>query len=134
MGPPPSLTGLASTTRSLYERLLLESIGSSATRGSCLYAAILLQSLVEKFLPMTARVRGGDGHADGGFVATDGSRHGHYWIEVTCSQSREAWVVDITADQFGEPAVRVLPLNQASQYVPGDQDLVDEHVRDETPA
>jgi len=126
---PPGLLDIALDTRSLFERLLALSEISS-TAGTCLHACILVCSCIKAFLPQQqALIRGGDGCGDGGFLDANGVIHGHYWVE--CNVGSDRWIVDISADQFGSEAPLVLPYAMAHQYIPGDQGVVDRHVRDE---
>lgn len=110
---------------------LLAASGIAGIGGSCLYGAIVLQMMVDLFRgePCTV-IRGGDGAADGAFVDTRGRAHGHYWVEAM-AEDGSVYVLDITADQFGDDALVQVPLAVASRYRPGDQDLVDQHVRGE---
>lgn len=115
--------------RGVFEHLLAQSIGVKATAGSCFYASLLLLNTIQKFCDASAQMRGGDGVLDGGIMDESGQGHGHYWVETRDSNGR-VWVVDITADQFGGPAVLVEPLqNIAHRYRPGDQGTIDEHVQ-----
>ena len=75
-------------------------------------------------------IRGGDGDKDGGCRDTAGGMRGHYWVEVTLADGT-CGVADITADQFGHPPIRWLPLpGAATLQQPGRQNLVDASVRD----
>ena len=128
----PILDELARFHRDLYCRLLHESTGQADVGGACFYAAVLVRESIARFTSFEARVRGGDGQGDGGFRSRDGTWHGHYWTEARDPATGQGWVIDLTADQFGEDAVRVLPLEAASrQYHPGDQAVVDGHVAHE---
>lgn len=99
--------------------------GRPAPDGACLYASFLLRRSLEQFADCVVKVRGGDGHGDGGIFGRDGAWHGHYWVEGRTFTGK-AFVADITADQFGLDRVVVLPLRQArTNYVPGAQDDVD---------
>jgi hypothetical protein len=124
-----TLEKLAHFNRSLYCRLVHESIGHADTTGTCFYAAVLVCESVARFTGFEACIRGGDGKGDGGFRSREGSWHGHYWTEARDPATGQAWVIDLTADQFGEHTVRILTLAAASeQYHPGDQAVVDAHV------
>lgn len=125
------IEGMARDVRELFESVLASSLGTRETQGSCLYASILLKELMSKFLGVQATVRGGGGGMDGGFGDVQGLVRGHYWTEVACPESGQRWVVDVTADQFGEERVRVLAIEEAVQYTPGSQNVVDGHVEDE---
>lgn len=127
---PEKLLSLVSYTREVYVRLLDSALGAPETAGACFYACVLLQTTVNRFSDYRAVVRGGDGHLDGGYTDFAGRRHGHYWVEARAADQR-AWVLDITADQFGGPAVTVLPLGYSTpRYLPGDQAAVDAHLRE----
>lgn len=114
----------ARLTRHLFERLLQESIGSRATKGACAYACIMLKTSIEQFLGLKAQIQGGGPPDDGGYLDSTGVMRGHYWV-VVAEASGSAWVVDITADQFGGPEVLVLPTDRAGRYRAGDQSVVD---------
>ncbi|QIZ23016.1 Hypothetical protein (plasmid) [Pseudomonas putida] len=125
---PPEVSSLASSTLAVFESLLAQSLGHQRTSGACLYAAVLCKTLINRFTSYQAIVRGGDGEADGGlFIGKVG--HGHYWIEA--SKAGQAFVVDITGDQFGLPPIVVAPLQDLpARYIPGDQATVDAHARE----
>lgn len=117
----------AKDLRRVFEVCLSATPGLDGTRGTCLYAAVLLAQVINKFGPGSAIVQGGDGIADGGILGADGEWHGHYWVRVRI-RGAGAFIVDITADQFGHDTVVVLPLHEArGRYVAGDQATVDEH-------
>lgn len=123
------LREIAETTRSLYNAVLTEALGSTETRGTCLYGAILLcESFNRMARGVSAIVRGGDGAGDGGFVAQDGVARGHYWVEVATRAG--AFICDITADQFGDAACKIVRSTDAEgqRYRAGDQALVNDHV------
>lgn len=125
----PTLEEVARDMRGVFERMLAQSIGTTKTAGSCFYASLLLLNTIQRFCDAQARMRGGDGLLDGGYVDALGRSHGHYWIEARNADG-QAWVVDITSDQFGGPDLLVEPLqNTVHQYRPGDQKTVDEHVQ-----
>ncbi len=124
------MADIAIHTRSILETMLHNCIGSGETRGSCMYAAYLLTSLLNQFKACDhAVVRGGDGEGDGGYFTADQAGHGHYWVEA--SVGPVAYVIDITADQFGGPSCMIAPLTECSQnYQAGDQRVIDDHVAD----
>jgi hypothetical protein len=133
LNPPAlhtALFELLRQQRSVFEMVLERSLGRLETTGCCMYGAILVQTAVEKWLPdCVARIRGGDGQADGGYVDSTGARHGHYWVEVRHADN--TWVADITGDQFDAPSVQLLNPTEAAQfYRSGDQQVVDSHVAD----
>ena len=104
--------------------------GGAISEGSCLHAAVLAAWLWNRFHGRGARVRGGDGDLGMGALDADGAWRGHYWMEVFHKEGR--FVVDITADQFGHPPVRVLLHSEVAgrQYRAGRQGLVDAAVLD----
>lgn len=123
-----SLHDIAGTIRRIYLLALQDSIGRAETNGACFYACILLQQAVERFSAMTALIRGGDGESDGGYFDSNGRGHGHYWVEARAGNT-SAWVVDITADQFGDSDLVVISLAEsAKKYRPGNQARVDGHI------
>jgi hypothetical protein len=122
---PPELASLAESSREIFESILAESLGHQRTLGTCLYAAVLCAEVINRFTNFQATVRGGDGELDGGlFIYLIG--HGHYWVEATAGE--QAFVIDVTADQFGLPKVIVAPFaDLPARYIPGDQEAVDGH-------
>ena len=114
------LLDFARDVRAIHLQMLEASLSHRETRGSCLFACILLTETLQQFMPhSTSIIRGGDGKGDGGFQDRAGAWHGHYWVEVELNAQR--YVVDITADQFGEEDIVVLPVSQATRYAPGNQ-------------
>lgn len=104
-----SVAEIAEEARSLHCRLLSCTVGQKETTGSCLYAAILLANMLDKFGDCrNAVVRGGDGLGDGGYRDATGTWHGHYWVEVESPSG--IVITDITADQFWQPTVVVIQL------------------------
>lgn len=114
----------ARQSRRLFERLLQQSTGSRNTKGACAFACIMLKTSIEKFLGLKAQIQGGGPPDDGGYLDGSGVLRGHYWVVATES-SGTTWVMDITADQFGDPEVVVVPAEKAPRYRPGDQSVVD---------
>lgn len=120
------VTDITTKNRALFVTLLNQSLKTEDTAGTCLYAAFMNMTVVGKFTQADVVIRGGDGEGDGGLFV-DGVGHGHYWVEADIKG--EKYVLDVTADQFGLPAIVVEPLaNMAAYYFPGDQDLVNDHV------
>jgi hypothetical protein len=111
---------------------ILAASGVASVTGSCLFAAIVLQMMVELYRGYPcAVIRGGDGEGDGGYVDAAGQHHGHYWVEAT-DAGGERFVLDVTADQFAGQELVQLPIETAMQlYHPGDQATVDHHVAEE---
>lgn len=124
------MTEIAIHTRSILESMLSGARGTSETRGSCMYAAYLLASMLNQFKGCDhALVRGGDGEGDGGYFSADQVGHGHYWVEATVGP--DTYVIDITADQFGGPAIMIATLAESRQrYRAGEQATIDDHVAD----
>lgn len=122
------LQSMASSARRIFVNLLEVSGHSGTTEGSCAYATITAQLMFERFTDFRCSVRGGDGNQDGGYFDAAGTGHGHYWLEVETPDG--SYVVDITADQFGDAPVIVEPTSRNRKYRPGDQQLVDQHLRD----
>ena len=115
----------ATFMRGVLLRALKDSIASEDTTNTCAYACVLLSVSLGKFFGLEVQFQGGGGGLDGGFVDLAGVARGHYWLKAT-APSGEAWVVDITADQFGGDPVVVLPFSESEErYVPGDQSTVD---------
>lgn len=109
------------------QRGILEAVLATSnlheTAGTCLYAAIFLVQVLERFAGCEAVVRGGDGEGDGGARDVNGVWRGHYWVEGV-SEAGVPFLADVTADQFGWPPIVVLPLAEARErYVPGDDSL-----------
>lgn len=80
--PPPtlSLNEIAQKARLILDGLLTH-CDVASTRGTCLYASLMLAAMLTRGGYPT-RIRGGDGDTDGGLY-TASSRHGHYWCEAT---------------------------------------------------
>lgn len=128
------ITEICTGMRGIFEHVLADSIGTSETAGSCLYASILLKSSLERFAGASAMIRGGGPPLDGGVLGPDGKLHGHYWLEGR-TRAGTAFVADVTADQFGFDKIIVLPLDEArTRYYPGQQARIDQHVAEETAA
>ena len=119
------LISCATTTRRALEPgLARNGAGNAISAGSCLHAAVLLVEILQRFDLAKAVVRGGDGALGMGALDVEGRWQGHYWVEAELTDARR-FVVDITADQFGHMAVRVLAAVGAHGYRPGDQAEVD---------
>lgn len=119
---------MAREVRKMFEDMLETSVGTTNTVGGCLHASVLVSKVLGNFLDATTVVRGGAGLTAGGFRDRHGTVHGHYWAEIKCLEFGAIWVVDITADQFEEKPVLVIPLGEARQHIPGDQWEIDRHV------
>lgn len=129
----PSLSEIAEEARSIHCRLLTGATGQRTTEGSCFYAAVLLANMLNNFGDgVSAVIRGGDGLGDGGFQDSAGKWHGHYWVEATGPSG--VFIVDITADQFWQAPVLVIPIDAAVGYAPGNQQIVNGHVAEHAPA
>lgn len=113
---------VASKTRRIFSEMLADCDAAGETKGTCAYATFLAMMTVNQFTDYRAIPRGGDGETDGGYFDHAGG-HGHYWLEVQTPVG--AFILDITADQFGGNEVVVLPAAGNKQYLPGNQELVD---------
>ena len=119
---------MAQNIRVIFLNALHETIKTDTTNGSCAFACFLAKNMLDKFTSFQTSYRGGDGHGDGGYIDSAGKSHGHYWLEVKTPSN--VYIFDITADQFGDEPIILLPFNQAKQYVAGCQKIVDEHFLD----
>lgn len=130
MRSDPQLHEVAALARrSLEPGLPCDSRGAAVSSGACLHAALVFLLLWRRFGQGAARVRGGAPPA-AGCLNQAGALCGHYWVEVDTPDG-EAFVVDLTADQFGYEPVVVMPLALASRsYRPGPQQEVDEALDD----
>lgn len=124
---------ITSDARKIFEHVLTSSFGRAETRGACMYASIMLATLLSKFAEAPSHVCGGGPPMDGGLVDLAGVLRGHYWVE-GMTGSGEAFVADITADQFGYSTIVVLPLAAAARYQRGDQSLINQHIEEERQA
>ena len=125
---PSELETIVHDVRAMYLSMLSHALDTEDTAGSCLYASVFLSQAINRYTSLAAKVRGGDGEGDGGYVDAQGVSHGHYWVEARGESVEQAWVLDVTADQFGAEPVVMLPLATATaRYRPGNQALVDEH-------
>lgn len=120
-------------TRGVMEPgLLRDGDGGVLSAGSCLHMSVMAQYLMRRFKICDSIVRGGNGSNETGCQGRDGSWNGHYWLECFNfpEKNPEAdglrFVMDLTADQFGWDAVRVIALEKAKGYSPSDQSEVDE--------
>jgi hypothetical protein len=115
----------ANTRKALEPGLHRAADGSADSAGSCLYASVLLASLLNRYAIAEARVVGGGACEGIGAISADGNWHGHYWVEARLAAG-DVIVLDITADQFGHAPIRVLPwFEAAGSYRAGDQGEVD---------
>lgn len=117
---------IASEVRSLFMEVLKTSLQKDDSDGSCAYACILAKQLFDQFSDFKSVFRGGNGKDDGGYIDSQGVKHGHYWLEVDTGTGQ--FIVDITADQFGAKPIVVLPLILNNQYLDGDQQTVESHM------
>ena len=130
----PDSMALVQATRRLFEDILSQSTGQASTQGSCLYASVLLQGMLHRWSGYEVFIRGGGPAERENCGYHDGTQwQGHYWLELH-QEGKPLAVVDITADQFGGPAVQVIPWEFALyRYQAGDQACVDEAVADVRP-
>ncbi|MEP8849161.1 hypothetical protein ABKU49_05470 [Enterobacter hormaechei] len=125
-GVSAELSAMASRLREIFMQILIATTPGGQTAGTCAYAVLLLKTMIEQYTDYIALPRGGDGLADGGYFDCTGKGHGHYWLEVrTCVGN---FILDITADQFGEAPVLITDADTCSNYVPGNQALVESHL------
>jgi hypothetical protein len=127
-----ALRELAQGVREIFVKVLSQDLRQRGTKGSCLYASILVCKAVNRFSGgLHARVAGGSPRDGTGLVTPACTLAGHYWVEVCragrwpSSEQRDCdWVVDITADQFGGAEVVVAPWPAArGLYRPGPANL-----------
>lgn len=118
--------------RGLFEQLMDVSIPQLQQdplkmQGACLYASVLLLKLLSKFAAAQVRVMGGSAELEQGCKDPQGVWRGHYWVQGATRGGAE-FLADITADQFGWPAVVVAePFDEAwSRYRAGDHQEVQE--------
>lgn len=100
---------------------------SGGSDGACLHASLLLCCLINKFHgeQYQADLKGGSGELELGALGTDGRWHGHYWVEISQVDGPNL-ILDITADQFGYPAVFVdFSQRSVARYRAGEQREVD---------
>lgn len=122
------LANMVHEIRDQFLRILIESIENTDTKGTCGYACYFTKDLLDHFTDFKTTVRGGDGNGDGGYIDSNGGIQGHYWLEVV--GAHDTYIVDITADQFGDEPIIILPISTTDRYVNGCQDIVDEHFKD----
>lgn len=115
---------IATTIREQFIEILESSIKTNQTQGSCLYACTLLKIAYVQFTDFEILCRGGDGQSSG-FKDSSGVMHGHYWLAIKTQGC--TFIVDITADQFGYPAIIVENETSSIAYIPGDQENIDTH-------
>lgn len=113
---------IASSCRRMHRSVLEAAFGDRSTEGSCLHASVLLASSVNRFSAWRGRVRGGN------WISGSGVARGHYWVQANLYEA--AYVLDITADQFGQAGVLVLPLAAALAWQPVEDTNVDEHIQE----
>lgn len=126
------LRGMAEVARKALEPgLEQDQNGSPVSAGSCLYACVLLASMLLQFTQLRVGLRGGSGLSGQGALGRDGQWHGHFWLVVIgVAEFDDEVVVDITSDQFGYEQVTVLRSRDArDRYGSGDQAEVDEQGR-----
>lgn len=127
-GPVDELKAVANVARLIFMAILKDSGFGVKTEGSCAHSTFVLKAMLENHTNFKVTQKGGDGEGDGGYFDAAGG-HGHYWTEVDTPAG--AYVVDITADQFGADPVVVVPAT-SPKYIPGDQQLVDEQFEEFT--
>lgn len=125
-----SITSIAQYSRATVEDLKSVN-GMDVSRHSCLYACLLLHSMVKNYTELTVTICGGDGEGDGGLFL-DGEGHEHYWVEVSDPlDPPQSYIIDIGADKFLLPKTMVFKNNAPNSWLDyrrGDQQAVDRHV------
>lgn len=130
-GLEPEIEDIVRSTRDIFERVLQASLGHGDTEGTCLYAAILLSTSLNRFARIHAVVCGGGPPMDGGLMDPAGRVRGHYWVE-GATASGSLFLADITSDQFGFSPVILMPLASArARYTPGNHERIAGHVAEE---
>lgn len=125
---PQTLLEHVSFMRKVFVRSLEDALKDQDTTNTCAFACALLYVSLSKFLNVEVAFQGGGGSGTGYLDSSDVT-HGHYWLKAICRNTQEAWVIDITADQFGGPPVVVQRVaDSLSNYIPGDQRTVDENM------
>lgn len=116
--------------KALEPGLAVDGNGTAISEGACLYACLLLGSMLLQFTSWAVGIRGGSGLGASGAQAADGTWHGHFWVVVKGAEdSDDNLVLDITGDQFGHDPISVLDAAQASgRFAAGDQQEVDAQV------
>lgn len=74
----------------------------TVSAGMCGFTSAFLAHALEALEGGIWKVSGGRPLAGGGITCTSGRQNGHFWVE-----SEDGVIVDLTADQFGLPAVIV---------------------------
>lgn len=117
--------------RDIFERILLDSINTKETTGACLYAAIILSNSINQFTTAKTIICGGGPNEDAGIRDKKGIKRGHYWVEGETENGLK-FVADISSDQFEYPPIVVITEDLGRlRYFPGDQEIIDQHVREE---
>ena len=122
------LTNIVKHTREIFETMVLESLETHDMHGTCGIATLFLKYIIEKFTTFKCIARGGDGLSDSGYIDHQGTRHGHYWLEVETPLN--SYIVDITADQFGGERIVIESLDMNHQYIVGCQHTIDQHMQE----
>lgn len=122
------LSEMVTEIRDQFLRILADSLKNTDTKGTCGFACYFLKDLLDHFTDFKITARGGDGNGDGGYIDSNGNMQGHYWLEVL--GTHDTYIVDITADQFGDEPILILPISTTDRYVNGCQDTIDEHFKD----
>lgn len=120
--PPREIVEMS---RRIFEGLISATLHTTNTTGTCMYGSLLVSMLLEKFSGVGTSIAGGDGLDDGGILTAEGMK-GHYWVVANVHGT--FYVIDITADQFGMDKVIFKRLENAPEYVEGQQVIVDEHL------
>jgi hypothetical protein len=122
---------IAKEMRKIFECILMDSIQKKDTTGACIYASIILSVSINNFTTSQAKICGGGPDEDAGIKDLEGVLRGHYWVEGKTNDGT-AFIADITADQFGYPAIVILSEHEGRErYIPGDDEAIQEHVNNE---
>lgn len=114
------LSNIANEIRSMIK----QAFPNGESNGSCLHCSIALWAAITNFTDLKARVHGG-GAGHGGMIGSDCKLHPHYWVQVV--DADDTLICDISADQFGHPAVIVAPKSSpiGQLYYPSEQNEID---------
>lgn len=95
----------------------------SLSAGMCGFSSIFVAEALNRITDSEWVLAGGQPISGGGVVCRSGRQNGHLW-----AVSDLGIVVDLTADQFGLPAVVVTTARDPRYMASFDQDQIDAHV------
>lgn len=115
---PSQLSNTATLVRCFLEPIWLqwhEAIGSIppiTSQGTCGRSSLFLQRVLADHGIASQWITGGNhcSHESSGFYA-NGTFHNHSWLLV-----EDDWIVDITADQFNEAPILIVPKTDGRYY------------------